>query len=395
MIERVLQVVASTCPDQGGVARSVPSLCESLSRNGVEVHLLTSAYSETPDAAPVLPNGEVHNHVIRKGGRFSRLVRSPHLFYRRMNRLVSRIQPDIIHDHGAWLPSNIVAARIARKFNIPLVTSPRGMMSSWAWNNRPWKKRAAWTLYQQKTLGIAAMIHATSLAEAEDLKSLGVRQPVSVIPNGVERPSVDFEPGTSDRNENCALFLSRLHPKKGLDMLLDAWSRVDAEGWELKIVGPSKNGYRRQLKDRAEELGLGRTVTFEAEVNDRQKWEKYRTADLFILPSYSENFGIVVAEAMAAGVPVITTKGTPWQELKTHRCGWWTDISTEAVAGALREALSTDREELRKMGQRGRKLACRRYSWSEIGRRMLEAYKLVGSRKPETGRRTADLFHDN
>ncbi len=149
------------------------------------------------------------------------------------------------------------------------------------------------------------------------------------------------------------MYLGRNHLLKGLDLLTEAWERVKRDGWRLKLVGPGLPG------------GL---------VEGEEKWRVLRAADVFVLPTRSENFGIVVAEALAAGVPVITTKGAPWAELVSENCGWWVEVGVEPRAEALREAMGLTDEERRAMGENGRRLVERKYKWEAVGARMVEVY---------------------
>jgi glycosyltransferase involved in cell wall biosynthesis len=160
-------------------------------------------------------------------------------------------------------------------------------------------------------------------------------------------------------------------------MLIDVWATVNPEGWELVIVGPSEGGHRAELEERVRQLDLQDVVSFAGPVADEEKWSEYQKADLFILPTYSENFGIVVAEALATGCPVLTTTGTPWQELKTHRCGWWVEPRPPSIAQALRDAVGRSDEQRRRMGERGRALVENKYSWTGVAKKMERVYRWI------------------
>jgi glycosyltransferase involved in cell wall biosynthesis len=370
----VLHVLASTRADHGGTSRSVPALCETLDAEGVDVHLVTAVPGDpAPDQEPILPGGDVHVHRIEESKRLQRTLRSPLQFYRRLWSVVKTVRPDVIHDHGAWLPSNAAAAWVARRADVPLVATPRGMVTGWSLSHQAWKKQTAWHLYQKHVFRQASLFHATAPAEVENLRALDLTQPVAVIPNGVDLP--ETLPDTPAPDEKRALFLSRIHPKKGLPMLLDAWAEVQPNGWTLELVGPSENDHRAELEAQAATLGLDSTVVFSGPVDDVDKWHKYAAADLFVLPTHSENFGIVVAEALAAEVPVLTTTGAPWQELEAHDCGWWVAPEPDAIRDALATATGQDEKTLATMGQRGRTLVESTYTWQAVGRKMRQAYE--------------------
>jgi len=173
------------------------------------------------------------------------------------------------------------------------------------------------------------------------------------------------------------LFLGRIHPVKGLKNLVEAWHRVRPAGWHCILAGPDKAGHQTELEALLRQRNLASVFEFPGMMEDEQKWALLREADLFVLPSFTENFGISVAEALACGVPVITTKGTPWRNLVDHRCGWWVDIGVEPLAAALRKATSLSDQQRYEMGQRGRRLIAEKYSWPKIGREMKAVYEWV------------------
>lgn len=257
------------------------------------------------------------------------------------------------------------------------------MLESWALNHKSWKKSLALVLYQRRDLESARLFIATAESEYRSIRVLGLRQAVAVIPNGVEFPLPDslaiHRPATPIRT---VLFLSRVHPKKGLFNLLQAWHEVNPINWRLAIVGPDEGGHSAELQKKARELGIAGAVEFVSAVDGEEKARRYAGADVFVLPTFSENFGVVVAEALAHGLPVITTSGAPWADLVTHRCGWWVDIGVEPLAEALREAISLSDEERRAMGMRGRTYV-QRYNWDDIARQTIDVYRWILGQGPQ------------
>jgi len=369
----VLHTVASTQASHGGPSRSVPFLCDALAGQGVSVRLVTTVPGEGA-GDPILPGGEVATRTVPETGRLRSVFRSPLAFYKELRSAVQENPPDLLHDHGVWLPSNAAAALVAWQTGLPFVISTRGMLTDWALQHNRWKKRLAWAGYQKRVLGQADLFHVTSQEEVDVLRDLGFDRPAAVIPNGVPLPdeSVSNEP---TGEEQRALFLSRVHPKKGLPMFLDAWATVRPDGWTLEIVGPSEDGHRAELEAQARRLGLDGAVQFLGPVADDEKWDVYHRSDLFVLPTHSENFGIVVAEALAAGVPALTTTGAPWQDLEHHDCGWWVEPTEQALTEALRAAVDADDETRRAMGRRGRRLVDEQYSWPGVAKNMTAAYR--------------------
>ena len=282
---------------------------------------------------------------------------------------------DIIHDSGIWLRHNHLIAREACRRKIPRVVSPRGMLEPWALNYRKWKKRMAWFAYQRRDLQSADVLHATAAREAEQFRDLGLRAPIAIVPNGVKVPEVSGTriPGP----EKTALFLSRIHPVKGLPILVEAWSRLRPENWRMRVVGRDEDNHLTEVQHLVRQAGLEESWDFGEAVEGEEKWRAMQEADLFILPSYSENFGIVVAEALATGTPVITTTGTPWEGLRQHNCGWWVPANAEGLASALQDATSCPASGLVAMGERGRLLAERDYGWERVAKQMIDCYQWI------------------
>lgn len=286
-------------------------------------------------------------------------------------------KPEVLHNHGIWHPLNHWAALVARKLEIPMVLHLRGMLEPWALAWRSRRKRLALRTYQGRDLDSAALLFATARQEAEGFRRFGLRQPIAVIPNGVElnfatKPRGQDESGGANRLRK-ALFLSRIHPVKGLINLLDAWAALDSPDWLLQLAGPDEGGHLADVRQRISALGLQDRVEYLGSVDDTHKGAIYEAADLFILPSFSENFGVVVAEALSCGLPVIATRGTPWQGLEQHGCGWWVDPTVDGLVGALRDAAAKEQSELHEMGIRGRVYA-RKFDWENIARQTADVY---------------------
>ena len=223
----------------------------------------------------------------------------------------------------------------------------------------------------------ADVLHATAKSEKENLQRLGYNDRIKVIANGIDVEDIEMKPSWKRNKE--ILFLSRIHVKKGINFLLEAVAQLkeQMEGYVIRIAGEGDVTYIEELKQLAARLGVSQLIIFEGGVYGNRKWELFRQADLFILPTHSENFGIVVAEALASGTPVITTMGTPWSELESQRCGWWTEVGTEATAQALCNFLSLTEDELEMMGRNGRKLVEEKYSVRKVAKEFVDMYKSI------------------
>jgi len=387
---RILHVITGISWASGGPSRSVQGIVAGLSAAGVETWLMTLNHGDEPwvDGVTRFENGGVFEEVVQ------------------------RIEPDIVHLHGIWSMSLHRCVVACRRLGIKYVIAPRGMLEPWSLKQKWLKKRIARWLYQDRDLKCAAALHATAESEAGQFRMLGFKNQIIVSPNGVNVPkeslvvsrrnrrlSVARDSSEPSRAEASAeslagnrkrrvLFVSRMHPKKGVLELVEAWGRLVAShpslvvsGWECELVytvsGELEKEYETKVKAKAKELGLEDQFIFTGALNDEEKWQAYARADLFVLPTYSENFGIVVAEALWAGVPVITTKGTPWKELEERNCGWWIDVGVESLAVALKEAMSLKDAQLREMGARGRALVEEKYTWDAVVRAMMKGYEEV------------------
>jgi glycosyltransferase involved in cell wall biosynthesis len=296
---------------------------------------------------------------------------------------------DIIHNHGLWLMPNVQAGWTARALERPLVVSPRGMLAPAALTFSRLKKRTFWALLQGPALRGAACFHATSEQEYDEIRAFGIAHPVAIIRNGIDIADVSGEQSVVPATERTILSLGRLHPKKGLDRLLQAWVRIEPHhpDWHLRIVGPAERSHDDELRGLSATLGLKR-VSIEGPIYGEAKSSAYRDADLFVLSTLNENFGVTVAEALAAGTPVISTKGAPWAGLETEKCGWWIDHGVEPLAAALDRAMTMPREALSAMGGNGRTWMARDFSWDRVAAEMLAVYRWLarGTEAPATVR---------
>lgn len=366
---RIRHIVPSLEERHGGPSKSVRALANAQAEAGAEIELLATL--EAGQAAPV---AGVDVAAIRTFPRVAPrwLSRSPDL-----RRHLHDGVTDIVHNHALWLLTLRYAQEAARRQTVPLVISPRGMMSGWAWRHRRWRKVISELLVHPGAFRAAAGWHATSAEERDDIRALGFKQPVCVSPNGVPLPSdAELAAARSAWLEICpaaqsrpvAVFYSRLHRKKRVRELIDLWLSAPRGDWLLLVVGVAEDYTAAALS--AEYASASQRVMIFDGVG---RPPPYAVASLFVLPSHSENFGLVIAEALAARVPALVTDTTPWTGLAPNGCGWC--VPWEQYGPTLATALGTPAEELAAMGERGRNWAAREFSWARAAVLLLEFYQ--------------------
>lgn len=357
---KVIHYIPSIDRASGGTTAYMQLLAEKLGQL-VELHVVSHG-----SANPV-ELGNCHVHYI------SRLLSGS--MKREWQALIEEIKPDVVHINCCWMPGCAFAQKWAQQLGVKVVLSPHGMLEPWIMARHYWtRKLPALMLYQKRAVVEADRLHATAESEKQNLMKLGYNNRISVIANGIDVDSVEMKHSWKRNRE--ILFLSRVHVKKGINFLIEAVAALknELEGYCVKIAGEGEESYVNELRQLAARLGIGDMVKFTGGVYGDSKWELFRHADVFVLPTHSENFGIVVAEALACGTPVITTKGTPWQELETDGCGWWTEIGTEALIAALRKFLALSDGEIERMGRNGRKLVEDKYSSRKMAEDMVRMY---------------------
>ena len=300
-------------------------------------------------------------------------MRASRALYEALDRSAADL--NVFHTHGLWLMANIYPAWVAQRHTRPLVVSPRGMLGREALQFSRYRKLAFWHTFQRSALQSTTCFHVTSDREYQDVRTVGLRQPVAIIPNGIDLPP-PRDAKMADGSKTI-LFLGRIHPKKGVAALIEAWSRLESKfpEWQLKIVGPSENNdHANELQRMVSAKKLAR-AQFSGPLYGASKSEAYAAAEIFILPTLDDNFAMTVAEALAHGTPVISTKGAPWEGLEKHGCGWWIDHGVLALTSALDHVMRLDSQRLAEMGQAGRAWMAREFSWNSAARSMDAVYR--------------------
>ena len=415
----ILHVIDCINLRQGGPSRSVTALAEAQAKLGHEVVIACRDYAYLGVKAEA---SGVRVETI-PGGRWTKGHGGWGWAFRKLVELEAK-KADVVHNHGMWLAANYYARRAAGKAGKPLVISTRGMVETWSVERSRQRKSIAWVLFEKENLRRAALFHATSAEEATaigevlrrwkmgdgrwgawkspstiaDLRSSQSFRPRIVIaPNGVSVPAQI--PGREVLEKKCdqlrgrkwMVFMSRLHPKKGLWELAQVWREMGGKypEWKLVMVGPEQDrAYVKKVRG-----VIGEEAVWMGELGGDEKWCALGNAEAFVLPTYSENFGMVVAESLAVGVPVLTTTGTPWggaegasgveevsggkketMNVEVRECGIICEPGVDGVREGLGRMLEKTDEERRQMGRMGKAWMEREFSWESCAKKLIEAY---------------------
>lgn len=293
-------------------------------------------------------------------------------------RIPSDTMNGVVHIHGLWTPFEFRAYREARAREAKLVISPHGSLEPWAFRSKRLKKLPAWYLYQKAVLQKVDLLVASTKIEHDNFRELGLTAPIAILPVGVDVSdrSQAIADAPSLNRKKIVLFLSRLSEKKGIPDLLNAWHSIaDRRGYQLHIHGYGSDSYRSFLEGRIRQLNLNDSVQLSGPLFADEKWRKFQELSIYVLPSYSENFGITVAEALLSGLPAITTTATPWSDIASRGMGWIVDNDVAQLRNALEIAISLDPDQMEPIRQRAAAYARQNFLWPPIADSYAETYK--------------------
>jgi len=362
---KIIHYIPSIDRIAGGTSTYMQVLGKELGKLA-EVHIITHA-SENP--LPI-SNCKIHNLSVYNpiNGRFKNEI----------SKLFDVIKPDLVHVNCCWMPACAFVQQMAQKRNIKVVLTPHGMLEPWIIKRHYWtRKLPALLLYQKAAIQNADCLQATAESEKQNLLKLGYNSNIKIVKLGIDAESIAMK--TSWKKNKQLLFLSRVHVKKGINYLIEAADmlREELQGYKILVAGEGDADYIDSLKQQIMDKGLQNIIHLIGGVYGDKKWKLFQTSDLFVLPTNSENFGLAIAESLASGTPVITTVGTPWNDLNSSKSGAWIEIGTQSLVETLRRFLSLTDEDLEAMGKNGRKLIETKYSAKVMAEEMLKVYQSI------------------
>ncbi len=307
-------------------------------------------------------------------------------YKREWTAILDAEKPDVVHINTIWLPQCAWAQLWAEQKGYKCALTVHGMLEPWIVNRNRWKKKLGMIFFQRRQLQTALWQTVTAMEEREHVLQYYSSESIAdasklnidVIPIGIDSESIAKKCASlKSDGEKYILFLSRIHPKKGIEILLDSLCRVREKiaGYKVKIAGEGDSDYVEKLKNFCSENNLNNIVEFVGGVYGDDKWRMISNASVLVLPTYSENFGLVVAEAMSASIPVITTNTTPWQILADTDSGWCIPVGVEHVADALADFASLSADELQQKGRNAFTVISREYSLGMMGEKLMSFYK--------------------
>lgn len=360
---KIIHYIPSIDRTWGGTSTYMQVLGKELGKLA-EVHIITHS-SENP-----LPIDNCKMHYVSG---YNPLKGS---FKIEVNKLLDVLKPDLVHVNCCWMPTCSLVQKMAQKRNIKVVLTPHGMLEPWIIKRHYWTRKVpALLLYQRTAIKKADCLQATAESEKQNLLKLGYNSNIKIVKLGIDAESIAMK--TSWKKTKQLLFLSRVHVKKGINYLIEAADilRDELQGYKILVAGEGDADYVASLKQLIMDKGLQDIIQLIGGVYGDKKWELFQTSDFFVLPTHSENFGLAIAESLASGTPVITTVGTPWNDLNSSNAGAWIEIGTQPLVETLRRFLSLSDEELETMGKNGRKLIETKYSAKVMAEEIMEVYQ--------------------
>lgn len=370
---KILHVIASVFKQGGGTSEVVPRLARAQKEQGHEVTIAAIRADEISEAAQeAVAAGVINEAKYERSGFWPHAIAYSNGLREALKRLVG--EADIVHLHGLWMYPCWAAAWEAQRQGKPYLVMPHGFLNPERLKISKWKKRIIGQLIEKSILRKSSGAVATAPSEVVSIRAYGYDGSVHVMPIGLDCERFSMR-ASGEKEKKTLLYFSRISPIKGLDMLAEAWGSLATKDWRLLIVGPDDRGYTEEMKRLFAAKCEAGSFEFRGPVFGEEKFDLLASADAFVLPTRNENWSIAVAEAMASGLPVICTKGAPWECLETARAGWWCEISIEGLKGALCELIASDGSTLIEKGRNAKAWVEQNLSWNRISAELVDFYK--------------------
>lgn len=383
---RILHVVTGVHKAGGGTSEVIPRMCEALATAGQDIRLVTSAGDVPSDAA-------LRAKVNGVDVRFCPLRSFPLLSFPCVTKQYKKelfegvVWADVVHVHGHWQEPGWLAIKFARRLGKPYVMQPHGFLAPERLKKSKWAKRIIGALIERPNLNRATAVIATAESEKRGIEQYSIRAPIKIVPLGLDTEALDAAARSPslllrlglDLAKKTLLYFSRLVPIKGLDLLAEAWAQLPElhNAWQLLIAGPDDRGYATEIQGLYSRMITDGSVIFSGPLYGNEKNALLKSVDAFVLPTRSENWGIAVQEALAAGLPVVCTKGAPWKVIADEGAGEWVDVSVSAIREGLCNVLSADDASRQKMGTVGKLIVARNFGWEGIAKKLIDLYEAV------------------
>lgn len=388
---KILHIIENIDNSYGGPAKSVPFLIKYLNKINVKNKIISIELKEDESNDICINNNIEIISSKYSGPKFLKFSKS---FCKTIKDEI--MDETILHTQSLWNYPPFCAFKLSEKHKLPLIMSIRGNLYDWNLKKSKWKKDLALNLFQMKMFKEASCLHATEENEVKAIRNLGIKTPVALISNGIEIDEFENLPSKKEAIINLdlntakryILFMSRIDSKKGLDFLAKSFIKLEKvfPEWELLIAGPVYDQkYFDKVNINISNAKINAKVHYFGMVNGKKRLDLFAASELFILPAHTENFGMVIGEAMAAKLAVITTTGTPWKVLNDKNAGWWVDLNDENIFIALKKAMQKNSHELKEMGERGHEIIKKDFTWEEVANKMKQVYSWVlgKSEKPD------------
>jgi glycosyltransferase involved in cell wall biosynthesis len=373
-------VIDSVSRANGGIFEAERKLQQGLSQDGIAVEVLGLRDAQTDADLPAWVPLHPRTLPVTGPGAFG--------YAAGFRATLDEINADLAYSVGLWKGPSLAVLRWSRRARKPYLVAPHGMLDPWAIRNSAAKKKVAALLFQNAHLRRAACLRALCDSEADSMRAYGLSNPIAIIPNGIDLPEetpATARPASFPADKKIFLYLGRLHPKKGLVPLLTAWSNIERQDWLLAIAGWDQAGHQAELQQQVTALGLGDSVRFLGPQFGADKAACFSACDAFILPSFSEGLPMVILEAWAHAKPVLMTPACNLPEGFAHRAALRIDPTPDSLAAGLRDFFALSRTDRQVMGEQGRALVRKRFTWPQVAADMASVYRWILHAGPQPG----------